>query len=85
MNVHWFNRLKLVITNARKDNKDLRLGQYLYIVISGHKQYPAWDKNLSFEENRNKQDSFIANELFNIEAEELLLLVENFEKKQKKG
>jgi len=85
MNIHWLNRLKLIINNSRAENRDLRFGQYLYTVLCGHKEYPSWDKSLTNNENRAVQDRFLVDQLFNIESDPLLLLVENFEKKQNKG
>lgn len=69
---------------ARASANDQRLGQYLYNVMrQGYKPGTGFT---SAEEAHRRECEYIADKLWNIESDELIKLIESYEKKiEKRG
>lgn len=78
MNVNYKEQLKSVISLSRAHNNDFRFGQYLYNILF---------LNIKDKENNGlKQSNYlIAEKLWTIEADELIKLIDDFEKHVEKS
>ena len=73
----WLYTLKRVVADGGPGNGDMRLGQYLYNVLR-QDFIPSKDHMDSLHED---QSEHVAEKLWNVEAEELIKMIDDYEEK----